>query len=111
MTSAWLTDNRKLDQLAYDDDLVRLSTVDASKLPRLLATGSVIGPVLDDVAIELGLPRGVQVVTGTPDLHSATFGAGAVRDFEPNMAVSTTSWISAPVPFKKTDPIHGIASI
>lgn len=111
MTAAWLTDNRKLDRLAYDDDLVRLSTVDPAKLPPLRATGSVIGPVLDEVALELGLPKGVQVVTGTPDLHSATFGAGAVRDYEPNMAMSTTSWISAPVPFKRTDPIHGIASI
>jgi xylulokinase len=111
MTAAWLTDNRKLDRLDYDDDLVRLATVDAAKLPPLRATGSVIGPVLDEVALELGLPKGMQVVTGTPDLHSATFGAGAVRDFETNMAMSTTSWISAPVPFKRTDPIHGIASI
>jgi xylulokinase len=111
MTAAWLTDNRKLDRLDYDEDLLRLSTVDPAKLPPLQATGTVIGPVRDDVADELGLPRGVQVVTGTPDLHSATYGAGAVLDYEPNMAISTTSWITAPVPFKRTDPIHGIASI
>ncbi len=111
MTAAWLTDNRKLDLMAYDDQLLRLSTVDASKLPPLVPTGSVIGTVLDDVAADLGLPPGVQVVTGTPDLHTATYGAGAVLDFQPHMTISTTSWISAPVPFKRTDPLHGIASI
>ena len=42
-----------------------------SKLPPLVATGSVIGPVRADVAADLGLPAGVQVVTGTPDLHAA----------------------------------------
>ncbi len=112
MTAAWLTDNRQLGKLQYDDDLVRLSTVDASKLPPLVGTGSVIGVVADQVAAELGLPTGqVRVVTGTPDLHSGAFGAGAVGAFEPHMTISTTSWISAPVPFKKTDIVHSIASI
>ena len=112
MTAAWLTDNRQLGTLAYDDDLVRLSTVDASKLPPLVATGSVVGVVTDEVARQFGLPLGqVQVVTGTPDLHSGAFGSGAVGDFEPHMTISTTSWISAPVPFKKTNVVSGIASI
>ena len=112
MTAAWLTDNRQLTQLSYDNDLVRLSAVDAAKLPPLVATGSVVGTVSDDVARDLGLPAGqVKVVTGTPDLHSGAFGAGAVRDFEPHMTISTTSWISAPVPFKRTDIVHSIASI
>jgi xylulokinase len=110
-TGTWLTDNRKLDVLAYDDELVRMAEVDPAKLPPLLRTGSVIGEVLPAVAAELGLPPGVQVVTGTPDLHSATYGAGAVRDFEPHMTISTTSWISAPIPFKRTDALHGIASV
>ena len=35
-------------------------------------------PCADDVADELGLPDGVQVVTGTPDLHSGAVGAGTV---------------------------------
>ena len=66
MTAWWLTDNRRLDHLAYDDELVALAGVDASKLPPLVPTGSVIGHVRDDVAAELGLPAGVQVVTGVP---------------------------------------------
>ena len=111
MTAAWLTDNRRLDLLAYDDDLVRRAGVDGSKLPPLVATGSVIGPVRDDVAADLGLASGVQVVAGVPDLHAAAIGSGALGPGEAHMALSTTSWISLPVPRKKTDVLHGMASI
>jgi xylulokinase len=111
MTAAWLTDNRDLGTMAYDSDLVELAGVDATKLPPLLPTGAVVGTVLDRVAAELGLPKGVQVVTGTPDLHSAACGAGTVLDFQAHLAIGTTSWISCPVPFKKTDILHQIASV
>jgi xylulokinase len=111
MTAAWLTDNRRLDVLDYDDDLVRRAGVDGSKLPPLVATGSVIGPVRDDVAADLGLPPDVQVVAGVPDLHAAAIGSGALGPGEAHMALSTTSWISLPVPRKKTDILHGMASI
>ncbi len=111
MTASWLTDNRRLDHLAYDDDLVRRSGVDGDKLPPLVATGSVIGPIRDDVAADLGLRPGVRVVAGVPDLHAAAIGSGAIGEGEAHMALSTTSWISLPVPRKKTDVIHGMASI
>jgi xylulokinase len=111
MTASWLTDNRALDRMSYDTELVGLTGLDPAKLPPLRPTGSVIGVVRDDVAADLGLPTGVQVITGTPDLHSATCGAGTVLDYETHMAISTTSWISAPVPFKRTDLAHSIASI
>jgi xylulokinase len=111
MVAAWLTDNRRLTVDEYDPVLVRLSGVDASKLPPLRPTGSVIGTVRSDVAADLGLPGGVAVVTGTPDLHSAACGAGAIGEFEAHMAVSTSAWIGVPVPFKKTDPIRQIASV
>jgi xylulokinase len=111
MTGAWLTDNRRLDHLAYDDELIRLSGVDRTKLPPLHRTGAVVGTVAAEVGDDLGLPSGVQVLTGLPDLHTAPYGAGAVLDYEANMAISTTSWISAPIPFKKTDVLHSIAAV
>ncbi|HEV3226166.1 MAG TPA: FGGY-family carbohydrate kinase [Acidimicrobiales bacterium] len=111
MTGAWLTDNRNLSTLAYDRKLIELSGVDASKLAPLRPTASIIGTVRDDLADELDLPHGVQVVAGTPDLHSASVGAGTVLDFQTHMAISTTSWISCPVPFKKTDIPTQIASV
>ena len=111
MTAAWLTDNRQLERLEYDPILVRMSGVDVTKLPPLRPTGSVIGEVRDDVAADLGLPSGVAVVTGTPDLHSATVGAGTMLDYRCHLAISTTSWISCPVPKKKTDAVHSIAAV
>ena len=111
MTAAWLTDNRRLEVMAYDPVLVRLSGVDSSKLPPLVPTGSIVGTVSEKLAAELGLPDEVKVVSGTPDLHSAACGAGAVRDFDTHLAVSTSAWIGAPVPFKKTDALHSIVSV
>jgi xylulokinase len=111
MTGAWLTDNRRLDRIGYDAGLIRAVGVDPSKLPPLRPTGSVIGTVQPSVAAELGLADGVKVVAGTPDLHSAAVGSGTMGDYEAHMAISTTSWISCPVDFKKTDVIRQIASI
>jgi xylulokinase len=111
MTAAWLTDNRHLDRLTYDPDLLRRCGVDSSRLPPLVPTGSIVGTVRPDVAADLGLRPETVVVTGTPDLHSAAIGAGTVRDFDTHVAISTTGWISCPVPFKKTDIARQIASV
>jgi xylulokinase len=111
MTAAWLTDNRHLDRLSYDAGLTRLAGVDPAKLPPLHATGSVTGTVRDDVAADLGLPAGIAVVTGTPDLHSAAAGSGTLDGSRCHMAISTTSWISCATSRKKTDPIRQIATV
>jgi xylulokinase len=111
MIACWLTDNRRLDVLAYDPALVRMAGIDADKLPPLRASASIVGTVRDDVAAALGLPPGVQVVAGTPDLHSAAAGSGAVQNFETHLAVSTTAWIGLPVPFKKSDLFRAIVSV
>jgi xylulokinase len=112
MLASWLTDNRRLDRPpAYDPALVALAEVDESRLPPLVPTGSVIGPVLDTLAADLGLPAGVQVVTGVPDLHAATVGSGAAGLYEPHLSISTTGWISCPLPRKKTDALRSMASV
>jgi xylulokinase len=111
MTAAWLTDNRDLGRLAYDDVLVRLAGVDGAQLPPLVATGSVIGPVLPEVAADLGIPPTAVAVTGLPDLHAAAVGAGAIGLGEPHASIGTTAWISAPVARKKTDVGRQQASV
>ena len=110
MILSWLTDNRPGAQPAYVPDLVRRSGRDAGKLPRLVATGSVVGNVLPDVADELGIPQ-VPVVAGVPDLHSSYVGSGAVAPFDAHLTISTTAWIACEVPFKKTDVLHQMASV
>ena len=111
MTGAWLTDIRSLTTLDYDEVLVRAAGVDGSRLPPLVATGSVLGPVLPDVATDLRIPATAVAVTGLPDLHAAAVGAGAVELGQPHASIGTTAWISAPVPRKKTDVLRRQASV
>jgi len=107
----WMTDNRKLDNYSYDAQLLALVGLDEKFLPPLQAFGSVVGTLSDAVASELGLAKDVVVVSAIPDLHAAAIGAGATANYETHLALSTTSWISCPVPKKKTDINHNIAAV
>ncbi len=111
MAGAWLTDTRRPDRVTYDPLLIGMAGVPAGKLPPLVATGSVVGGLLPAVADDLGLLPGIPVVAGTPDLHSAAAGAGAVLAHQAHLAISTTSWVSCPHPAKKTDPIRQMATV
>ena len=113
MILSWLTDNRVGAHPAYVPDLVRRARRDPARLPELLATGSVLGPLLADVAEELGLDggAGAPVVCGVPDLHAAILASGTIEPFETHIALSTTAWISARVPFKRTDVLHQMATV
>lgn len=111
MSAAWLTDNRHLGHLDYHPRLLSRVGLPREKLPTLVPTGSVVGELKPEVASELGLRPEVKVVTGTPDLHSASAGTGSIREGQAHLTISTTSWVSLPVRRKKTDPIHSIATI
>jgi len=78
----WVTDNRDAARVDYDSDLLRLAELNREQLPDLVPATSVVGPLTAKAAAELGLPAGIAVVGGTPDLQSAAIGSGAVRDFE-----------------------------
>lgn len=111
MTAAWLTDNRDLGRAAYDPVLVRLAGVDASRLPPLVASGSIVGTVRPQVAARIGIPATARVVTGSPDLHSAALGSGGIRPYAAHASLGTSSWISCPVPGKRTDVIRSMAAV
>lgn len=111
MTAAWLTDNRDLGGLAYDPTLVERARVAVRKLPPLVASGSVVGPVQRPVADELGISPDVGVVTGLPDLHGSTIGSGFVGPYETHLSIGTTGWVGCPLPAKKTDVIRQLAAV
>jgi xylulokinase len=111
MVLSWLTDNRPDATCAYHPDLVKLSQRELAKLPPLRPTGSTLGVVKRDVAELLGLGANVPVVCGVPDLHTAALGVGGTTDFAGHIAISTSAWVSSPVPFKKVDVVHQMASI
>jgi xylulokinase len=107
----WVTDNRDIDNVHYDDQLLALSTLPRDKLPDLARAVDVIGTLTPAVAAELGLSEDTKVVGGTPDVPAAAVGSGAVRDFEGHIYVGTSSWLTCHVPFKKTDLVHNMASL
>lgn len=111
MTASWLTDNHIGAPLGYVEQLIQKSGRHRHLLPELIATGSIQGPLLPGPAERLGLKPGVPVACGIPDVHAAIIGSGAVGEYETHLAVSTTAWLSAPVPFKRTDILHSIATL
>ncbi len=107
----WVTDSRKVDDIHYDDSLIRPLGIDRKKLPPLKASTDVLGTLKAEIAEEIGLGSKVKVVMGSPDHQSACIGSGAVRDYEGHLYIGTSSWIECIVPFKKTDILHAVASL
>ncbi len=107
----WVTNNRDINNIHYDDQLLAQTTLPREKLPDLRRAVDVIGTLSPRAATELGLNEGTKVVGGTPDVPAAAVGSGAVGDFEGHLYVGTSSWLTCHVPFKKTDLIHNMASL
>jgi len=107
----WAANTRDINNVHYDDRLIKKLDIDKSKLPPLKRSIDVLGDILPEVADQLGLGKNVKVVCGSPDHQSACIGSGAVADFEGHFYVGTSSWIQCIVPFKKTDVFHSIASL
>lgn len=111
ITLHWVTDNRRPDRVDYDPRLLATVGVPRAQLPTLVPATGVIGGLTPAAAEALGLPAGIPVAGGTPDVQSAALGSGAVRDHEGHLYVGTSSWITCHVPFKKTDLRHGVATL
>jgi xylulokinase len=107
----WLTDNRDVGNVHYDDGLLAMVDIDRSKLPDLVPSATVVGSVLPEVAEEWGIPTGTPVVTATGDVHSAVLGSGALGDYQGHLYLGTSSWLSCHVPKKRTDLPHNQAAL
>jgi xylulokinase len=107
----WMTDTRHLSNYQYDPALLASIGLSSERLPPLLPFGTIIGTVTTQVAADLGFSSDTVVITGVPDLHAAALGSGATGLYDAHLALSTTSWISCPVPKKKTDVLHSIATV
>ena len=110
MLTAWVTDNRDVRHVRYDAGLIRLLGIDAAKLPELVRSTDILGPVLPEVAQALGLDPTTVVVAGAVDNSAVAVGA-AVGDFETHLYLGTSSWLGAHVPSMKTDVRHKIAAV
>lgn len=111
ITLHWMTDNRDIQNVKYHDGLIQLAGIDRAKLPDLKPANAHLGTLRREIASAWGLRDDVKVFMGSPDLHSAAVGSGAVRDFEPHLYVGTSGWLVCHVPFKKTDIFHNLAAL
>ena len=68
-----LHDVQKLD---WSEELLEMAELTRDKLPELDWAGSVIGPILEEVAEVLGIPKETDIVLGGHDQECAGIGAG-----------------------------------
>ncbi len=111
IATSWLTDNRRPNDIHYDDGLVSMLGIDPAKLPEVVPCSEVLGTLRKEVADALGLSTSVKIVAGAIDNSAAAIGAGTVGDFDAHLYIGTSSWMAAHVPFKKTDIASSLASI
>jgi len=107
----WMTDIRDVNNVHYSQKLIKILKVDPAKLPELKSSIDVLGTITKEVSDKLGLNKDTKVVMGAPDLHSATIGSGAVRDFEGHICIGTSDWLTCPVPYKRTSIKYLMASM
>ncbi len=105
-----LTDNRDLDAVRYDDELVAMSGLDREKLPELVPILSCIGTVREAVAEELGLTPHTKVFSGVNDTQAVAVGTGTFQKGRGGVNIGTTSQVLAHVAFKRTDVQNQIVS-
>ncbi|MFC3685575.1 xylulokinase [Hydrogenophaga luteola] len=108
--TSWITDNRDAHHIRYAPELIRLLGIDAAKLPEIVRSTDVLGPLLPEVAQALGLSPKTVVVAGAVDNSAVAVGA-AVADFDTHLYLGTSSWLGAHIPFMKTDVRHKIAAV
>jgi xylulokinase len=104
-------DNRTLGTTAYDDALVGLAGVDATRLPPLVRVDAEIGPLRADVAAALGLPTSAVVYAPTNDTAAVAVAAAAGNGGRAGLAVGTTSVLVDAVADFRTDLEHQILSM
>ncbi|MBB3613012.1 FGGY-family carbohydrate kinase [Rhizobium sp. BK602] len=109
--TSWVTDNRNVDHIRYDDGLIAASGIDKAKFPDLVRCTDVVGTLLPSVADLLDLSPKTPVVAGAIDNSAAAIGAGTIADYDTHLYMGSSSWISAHVPFKKTNVMDQITSV
>ena len=109
--TSWVTDNRDPDHICYSAELVKHSGIEMAKFPEIVPCTEVLGEIRSELAAQLGLEKSVKVVAGAIDTTAAAIGAGAVEDFATHLYIGTSSWMTAHVPYKKTDAASSMASL
>jgi len=82
-----------VERKCWSQEMLEICGITEKVMPRLFESFQVVGTVKDDVAAELGLPRGVKVVAGAGDNAAAAVGTGTVGDGACNISLGTSGTI------------------
>ncbi len=111
MFMSQLCDNRTLGVTSYDEELVALSGVDATRLPPLIDIDEPVGPLVSSIADSLGLPADAIVYAGSNDTAAGGVATGVARPGRGGLAIGTTSVLIDTVDEKNTDLDHEVLSM
>nr|MBC7243807.1 gluconokinase [Chloroflexota bacterium] len=111
LTGIWATDLSlasttgllNLEHLDWDAEALGLAGVTPDQLPPLISPAAVVGELNQQVASEMGLPRGLPVVAGASDGGLANLGAGAVSPGQVVVSIGTSGAIRKIVPQPQFD--------
>lgn len=92
-----------LDQLCWSQKILDAADISIDKLPELHASTDVIGTLLPDAALQLGLTTNTQVVCGGGDGPCSAVGAGCTNDDQMFLTFGTSAWIGGTTDKKFVD--------
>lgn len=95
-----------MEKMDWSPELVGLSGLDFSALPKMVKPTEVVGKVASSSSRDTGIPEGTPVVCGTSDSAVEDYGAGAIEPGDCILKLATAGNVnvmtSAAHPFKST---------
>ena len=92
----------------YSDALLEAAGLNRSLFPTIAKSTDIIGPMYEDLAVELGLPKTISIISGGVDNSCMALGAGCFSDGKLYNSLGSSSWIAVsskePVLDLKTRP-------
>lgn len=88
----------------WDDALLAAAGIRPRQMPRIIPADAIAGPLLDDAAALLGLPRGIPVYNGAGDGAAATWGAFADAPNTAYAYIGTTGWVAGTMALADASP-------
>ena len=88
----------------WSDEILAALDIPRAWLPRVYEGAEVTGTLRDDLATELGLPRGLPVVAGGGDNAAAAVGNGVIREGSITSSIGTSGVLFAHSDTVRLDP-------
>lgn len=83
-----------LKKRCYVQEYISASGVDAEKLPRIIESADIVGPLTAEAAETLGLPETVLVAAGGVDNACMCLGAACTHDGDSYTSLGSSAWIA-----------------